>query len=147
MDNNFFANPKWREAVDYLKSLNQPIDMQGFDIRLFTDEQGSALQELKHYQAFKFAWDNPNDNIDDKIELLLDYIKPYKLMCYVLIGYWSSPEEDLMRIQHLWEDYKIHPFVMPFDKFDRYQKDLARWCNNKVIFKSCTWEEYKNGKK
>lgn len=146
MDNNFFANPKWREAVDYLKSLNQPIDMQGFDIRLFTDEQGVALQELKHYQAFKFAWDNPKDNIDDKIELLLDYIKPYKLMCYVLIGYWSSPEEDLMRIQHLWEDYKIHPFVMPFDKFDRYQKDLARWCNNKVIFKSCTWEEYLKSK-
>ena len=145
MDNNFFANPKWREAVEYLKSLDQPIDMQGFDIRLFDEEQGNALQELKHYQAFKFAWDNPKDNIDDKIELLLDYIKPYKLMCYVLIGYWSTPEEDLMRIQHLWEDYRIHPFVMPYDKFDRYQKDLARWCNNKIIFKTRSWQEYKDG--
>lgn len=63
-------------------------------------------------------------------------------MCYVLIGFWSTPEEDLMRVQHLWDDYKIHPFVMPYNKFNRYQKDFARWCNNKVIFKSCTWDEY-----
>lgn len=145
MDNNFFANPKWREAVDYLKSLNQPVDMQGFDIRLFTDEQGVALQELRHYQAFKFAQDNPKDNIDDKIELLLDYIKPYKLMCYVLIGYWSTPEEDLMRVLHLSENYKIDAFVMPYNKFDNYQLNFARWCNNKVLFRTRTWEEYQAG--
>ena len=37
---------------------------------------------------------------------------------------------------------KIHSFVMPYDKFNRYQKDFSRWVNNKIIFKSCTWEEY-----
>jgi hypothetical protein len=129
-------------AVDTLLEWDQPIDMQGFDIRLFDKHQGDAINSLKHYHQFKFAWDNPRDNLDNKIELLLDYVKPYKLMCYVLIGYWSSPEQDLMRVMHLWEDYKIHAFAMPYDKFNRYQKDFARWCNNKIIFKSCTWEEY-----
>lgn len=141
-DNNFFANPKWRDAVDYLLDVGQPVDLQGVDVRLFDDDQGVALQELKHHKGIKIAWDNPRENIDDKLEHLLEYVKPYKLMCYVLVGFWSSMEEDLMRIHHLWDDYKIHPFVMPFDKFDRYQKDLARWCNNKVIFKSCSFDEY-----
>ena len=142
MDNNFFANPNWNDSVDYLLDLGQKIDMQGFDIRIFNESQGEALSQLKHRKAFKFAWDNPRDNIDDKIELLLDYIKPSNLMCYVLIGYWSSPMEDYRRVMHLWEKYKIHSFVMPYDKFNRYQKDFSRWVNNKIEFKSCTWEEY-----
>ena len=103
------------------------------------------MQELKHQKSIKIAWDNPRENIDEKLELLLNYVKPYKIMCYVLVGYWSTEEEDLMRIHHLWDDYKIHPFVMPYDKFNRYQKDIARWCNNKFIFKTRSWEEYKNG--
>ena len=142
MDNNFFANPNWNDSVDYLLTLGQKIDMQGFDIRIFNENQGEALSQLKHHKSFKFAWDNPKDNIDDKIELLLDYIKPSNLMCYVLIGYWSSPMEDYRRVMHLWEKYKIHSFVMPYDKFNRYQKDFSRWVNNKIVFKSYTWEEY-----
>ena len=142
MDNNFFANPNWNDSVDYLLDIGQKIDMQGFDIRIFNEDQGEALSQLKHHKSFKFAWDNPKDNIDDKIELLLDYIKPSNLMCYVLIGYWSSPMEDYRRVMHLWEKYKIHSFVMPYDKFNRYQKDFSRWVNNKIVFKSYTWEEY-----
>ena len=68
-------------------------------------------------------------------------------MCYVLIGYWSTPQEDLERVMTLWEDYKIHSFVMPYNKFDKYQRRFARWCNNKIIFKSCSWSDYINGKK
>lgn len=146
MDNNFFANPKWRESVDKLLEWNQPIDMQGFDIRIFDEEQGTALQSLKHYKSFKFAWDNPREreSVLNGVELLLDFIKPSKLMCYVLIGFWSTPDEDLERVMTLWDDYKIHSFVMPFDKFDVYQRRFARWCNNKIIFKSCSWSDYLN---
>ena len=143
MDNNFFANPEWRNSIRQLRRWNQPVDLQGFDIRIFDEEQAEALSTLKFHKSFKFAWDNPRDNIDDKIELLLDYVKPYKLQCYVLIGYWSSPEEDYRRVMHLWDEYKIYSFVMPYDKFDRYQKNFARWCNNKYVFKSTNWEEYK----
>ena len=145
MDNNFFANPNWQQAVDTLLEWNQPIDMQGFDIRIFNKEQGEALTQLKHYKNFKFAWDNPRDNIDNKIELLLEYIKPSKLMCYVLIGYWSSHEDDLMRVQHLYDDFGILPYIMPFDKSDNYQLNFARWVNNRSLFTTRSWEEYENG--
>ena len=100
MDNNFFANPNWRDAVQQLVEWDQPIDMQGFDIRLFDEEQGEALQSLRHRKAFKFAWDNPRERerVLNGVDLLLDYIKPSKLMCYVLIGYWSTPQEDYERV-------------------------------------------------
>lgn len=145
MDNNFFANPNWRSAVDQLVEWNYPVDIQGFDIRLFDDEQGEALNKLKHYHRIKFAWDNPKENIDDKIESLLNHVSYSNLMCYVLIGYWSTEEEDLMRVHHLYDEYKINAFVMPYDKFDKYQLNFARWCNNKVLFNTRTWDEYKSG--
>lgn len=146
MDNNFFANPKWRSSVDYLLDIGQKVDLQGFDIRIFDDEQGEALKQLKHEKAFKFAWDNPKDDLDSKIENLLEYIKAYKLMCYTLIGFWSNPFEDYYRVTHLWEKYKVHAFSMPFDKKDRYQKDFSRWVNNKILFKSMSWFEYMEDK-
>lgn len=145
MDNNFFANPKWKSSVRQLLKWDQPVDIQGFDIRLFTHEQGEALSRLKHYKNVKFAWDNPKQNLDEKIEMLLEHIKPRYLMCYVLIGYWSTPEEDLERVMHLWDDYRIHAYAMPYDKSQKYQRMFSRWCNNKRIFGTRSWQEYLDG--
>ena len=76
---------------------------------------------------------------------MLEYIKPSKITCYVLIGFNSTEKEDLYRIYHLWDNYKILPYVMPFDKKgSKYQRGIARWCNNRWVFKSVRWEEYKN---
>ena len=143
MDNNFFANPEWKSAVRQLLKWNQPVDIQGFDIRIFDEEQGEALKRLRHYHNVKFAWDNPRDNIDDKIELLLEYVKPRYLMCYVLTNFWSTFEEDYQRVMHLWDEYKIHPFVMQYKKGkDDEHSHFARWVNNKRIFKTRSWEDY-----
>lgn len=143
MDNNFFANPKWKQAVRTLLKWNQPVDILGFDIRIFDDEQGEALSRLKHYHNVKFAWDNPRDNLDDKIEHLLEYVKPRYLMCYVLTNYWSTFEEDYHRVMHLWDDYGIHPFVMQYKKGKNdINSHFARWVNNKKIFKTRSWESY-----
>lgn len=143
-DNNFFANPNWRSAIDYLVELGQKVDLQGVDVRLFNREQGEALQKLKFKFPVKIGWDNPRQNIDDKIELMLEYLKPNQIECYILIGYWSTEQEDVYRIEHIWDNYQIHPFVMPYNKKSAYQRGIARWCNNKFVFKSCTWEMYKN---
>lgn len=145
MDNNFFANPNWREAIRQLQEWDQKVDMQGFDIRIFNEEQGEAISSLKFHHTFKFAWDNPRDNIDDKIEQLISIVPHRRCMCYVLIGYWSTPEEDLMRVRHLWDDFGIDPYVMPFNPSDKYQKAFARYVNNKIIFKTRSWEDYQNG--
>lgn len=141
MDNNFFANPEWKEAVNTLIDWGQPVDLQGFDIRIFKPEHGEALQKLRPYKQFKFAWDNPKDDLTKKIEDLKLFIKPYKLMCYVLIGYNSTIWEDLYRVEKL-RELKVDPFVMPFDRAVKYQRDFSRWVNHKAIFKTVTWDEY-----
>ena len=147
MDDNFFANPKWRKAIKQLKEWGQPVRFEcGIDVRLFDKEQGEALKSLKLYKQLHIAWDNPKEDLIPKIKELIKYIKPYKIMCYVLIGYWSSKEEDLMRVKKLME-LKIDPFAMPYNKKDRYQKDFARWCNKVWIRKKCEFKDYKHSKK
>jgi len=115
--------------------------LMGFDVRLFQPEHGEALNKLRIHKQLKFAWDNPNDDLTDKIKELIKYVKPYKLMCYVLIGFDSTPREDQERVETL-RSLKIDPFVMPYDKFDLYQKSYARYVNHKAVFKSVSWKEY-----
>ncbi len=144
MDNNFFANPEWENAFKQLMEWNQPVDFQsGIDVRIFNEEQGYALSSLKLYKQLHIAWDNPRENhsIIPRIKLLTNFIKPYKIMCYVLIGYWSTPRDDLARVETL-RDMKIDPFVMPYDKKNSYQRSFARWVNHKATFKTVKWEDY-----
>jgi hypothetical protein len=142
MDNNFFGHKNWKNAEGYLDEWNQPVIFSsGIDIRIFRPEHAKFLDKYK-IKVIHCAWDNPKDDLYNNFKEVIKYIKPYKLMCYVLIGYWSTPEEDLMRVEKL-RKLKIDPFVMPYNKFDNYQRRFARWVNNKAIFKSVKWENYK----
>ena len=64
-------------------------------------------------------------------------------MCYVLIGFDSTPEQDLHRVETL-RELKIDPFVMPYDRGSLYQRAFARWVNHKAIFKSVPWPDYQS---
>jgi len=141
-DNNFFANPVWRTAVKWLHKANQPVDFQGVDVRLLTEEMGAALNSLKHYKQIKIAWDEPKEDLKPKLREVLKDIPAYKLMCYVLVGFCSTEKQDLHRVEAL-RELKIDPFVMPFDKKDLYQRAFARWVNHKAIFKKVKWEDYR----
>lgn len=142
LDNNFFANPEWKSAIDDLLSTKQTVNLHGVDVRIMNEEQAYWLNKLKHHKQIHIAWDNPEDNIIPRIEEMIKHVKPYKIMCYVLIGYWSTPEQDLYRIEKL-REMKIDPFVMPFNKSDPYQKRFARWVNHKAVFKTVKWSEYR----
>jgi hypothetical protein len=141
MDNNFFANPEWEQSIKWLKDTGQKTEFQGVDARILDYDMAQALNSLKHYKTIKFAWDNPEDDFIPILDKITKWIKPYKLMCYVLIGYNSTPEQDLYRVETL-RKFKISPFVMPFNKRDRYQMDFGRWCNRKELFKSCSFKDY-----
>lgn len=144
MDNNFFANKNWRTAIETIKQYGQPVDFQGVDGRILTKEMADSLNGLKHEKQIHIAWDNPKDIIDfDKIT---GWIKPYKLACYVLVGYWSTREEDLFRIETL-RKFNIDPFVMNYDKSNNYCNNLARYVNKKELYRSCTFEEYERSLK
>ena len=142
LDNNFFANPEWKNAIGFLKLYNQPVNFHGVDARLLTDKMMIELNRLRHFKQIHMSWDSPNYKVDWL--KIIKIISPYKIMCYVLIGYNSTKEEDLYRVEKL-RSFKIDPFVMPYNKNDTYQKRFARWVNHKAIFKSVKWENYRRG--
>lgn len=146
MDNNFFANPDWRKAINILHLWGQPCDFQGVDARILDDEMIQALKDTKMSKRIKMAWDNAYNDMIPTFKRICEKIRPDKIMVYVLIGFDTTKEQDLYRVEEL-RKLGVNPFVMPYDKKDKYQKKFARYVNNKIIFKSCTWEDFSKGKK
>lgn len=142
IDNNPFKNPRWEEMIDFCIEQNRPVNFcSGVSLRDFEDSHGLAIQKLKLFHQLNVAWDNPRENLRPKIEQLLKFIPAKLVQCYVLVEYWSTKEEDMMRIDYL-RSKGIDPYVMPYKK-TRYAKDLARWCNTRKIIKvSPKFEDY-----
>ena len=147
LDNNFFANPEWKDAIYYLLSKRQKVNLHGVDIRIMNEEQALYLNKLPLYRNVHIAWDLPQIDLTDKLREVIRYIKPWKLMCYVLVGFNSTMEQDMFRIERL-RELGIKPYVMPYRDFEnktqpsQYAKDLAQYVNKPMIFKSCKFEDF-----
>ncbi len=148
LDNNFFANPEWKTAVDFLLKWNQKINLHGVDVRIMNEEQAFWLNKLKIDGSIHIAWDFATDNILENIKDMLKYIKAYKIICYVLIGFNTDIEQDLYRVRKL-KELKIRPFVQPYRDFNnerkvsQYEKDFASWVNKKERFMSFDFTEFR----
>lgn len=136
LDNNFFANPNWKEAIEFLLKWKQPVNLHGVDLRIMNEEQAYWLNQLRHIKQIHIAWDNPKENLVPKMQEMIKWVKPYKIMCYVLIGYNSTPEEDIYRVRTI-DGLGITPFVMPFNKKDKYQDAFTRFVDKRWIYKYC----------
>jgi hypothetical protein len=157
LDNNFFSYQEWKDHIELLKSYNQPIDFNtGIDLRTLTEEQARALGTLK-IKSIHCAWDNYKDKktVLRGLERLIKYVKPYKITCYVLVGFENKQiiDQDIERVMIL-KEYKVNPFAMGYIDFDdpsyrksQEVKDFCRWVNMKATFKSCSWNEYSKRKK
>ena len=147
LDNNFFANPDWRKAVEHLYKQKQPIKFHGVDVRLMTEEMAYWLNKLKLKNGVHIAWDLPKIDLRPKIKEMLKYIKPDKIVCYVLIGFNSTREEDYERLRYL-KELGILPFVQPYRDFEnkrkptQYESDMARWANRMWLFNTQDFFDY-----
>ena len=147
LDNNFFANPEWKSAIHYLLKARQPVNLHGVDVRIMDEEQAYWLNRLHLRRSIHIAWDLPQIDLTDKLREVTRYIKPYKLMCYILIGFNSTVEQDMYRIERC-RELGIKPYVMPYRDFQnkeqptQYAKDLAQYVNKPMIFKSCRFADF-----
>lgn len=147
LDNNFFANPRWREAVEDLRRQHLPVKFHGVDIRIMDEEQAEALNSLRLKGYVHIAWDLPQIDLTPQLEAITKYIKPYKIACYVLVGFNSTRDQDLHRLRTL-KRLGILPFVQPFRDYTnqrkptQYEKDLGRWANRAWLFKSMDFNDY-----
>lgn len=147
LDNNLTCLPGHFELIckQLIKEKIRVNFSQGLDIRLITPEMAQLLSKVKLSKQIHFAFDNIKTGREVRrgIQILTQNgVAHRKLMFYVLIGFDSTPEEDLYRVELL-RSLKVDPFVMPYNKRDPYQRRFARWVNHKAIFKSVSWQDYK----
>lgn len=151
LDNDFFGGENWKANLERIIELDLRICfVQGLNIRIITDEQAELLAKCKYRNSkFKakyltFAWDKFNDG---KIVLagiercVRAGIPATHMQFFVLIGFDSTPEQDLERVTVL-KNLGCMPFVMPYDKNNDYQKKFARWVNSRWVFKTVEWKDY-----
>jgi hypothetical protein len=147
LDNNFFANPEWRTAVEDLKAQRLPVKFHGVDIRIMDEEQAKALNSLRMKGYIHIAWDLPQIDLTDRLEAMTKYIRASKIACYVLVGFNSTKEQDLYRLRTL-KRLGILPFVQPFRDYEnrrqptQYEKDIGRWANRAWLFKAMDFLDY-----
>lgn len=156
LDNDFFGNPEWRERVAELQRHNLKVCFsQGLNIRIITEEQCNALASVRFWNIHMnrrqvyFAWDRFQDEklIDAGIaRVLAAGIKAWQMAFFVLIGFDTTPDQDYYRVMKI-KELGGDPFAMPYRKSDPYQRDFARWVNQRAIFNSVAWEDYRSGVK
>lgn len=166
LDNEMADYPYEQQAEIYgwfRDSGRKWCQTQGYDLRIVAktrsaDEQidGERLAHLvADYKPWDLAfagrrifcaWDYIGNEapVRKGIERLLAAgFVPREITCYTIIGFNTTEEQDLHRVEVLTKEYGVHPFAMIFDN----RKDLprarafARWVNRRV-WKVASWPEY-----
>lgn len=151
MDANILACSQHVELLQQLIDSKAWVDInQGMDCRLLTKQNIEAINRLK-LREIHFAWDYMRESkaVLRGLELYASLAtrKPHGRYAavYCLTNYDTTMEENLYRIYTL-RDMGYDPYVMIYDKphAPKEIKRLQRWCNNRIIFKSCKkFEDYK----
>ena len=146
LDPNITACRDKRDLMRQYKETGAILDFtQGLDIRLLNDDDLADINEMR-LRTLHFAWDNPKDDLETKFRNFANGFRRKSNigMVYCLTNFNSTMEENLYRIYTL-RDMGYDPYVMVYDKphAPKEIKQLQRWCNNKIIFKSCRrFEDY-----
>lgn len=136
------------DCIDTLHEIRDrklKVDLsQGIDVRLITDEKAKALSEVNHLRSLHYAWDlmEYEKQVTDGIKLLLQHVKAWRHMCFVLTGFNTTFEEDMYRVIKL-QELGIKPYIMKYNnrKDDIRLNHFAGWVNGR--YHTCVkWEEY-----
>lgn len=148
-------DPNILACKDHLELLQQLADSkakvefnQGIDIRLVNDKNLELLRKIK-LKSIHIAFDDfkQKDIIEPKMRAFVKKTGYSRskgaLMCYILVNYDTTIEQDLYRIQ-LCRSLNISPYPMIYDKehADPIYKKMQRWCSNFIFWSVPTFEEY-----
>jgi len=151
LDPNLLACKKDRDdLIQQLIDSKAYVDItQGLDARLLNEELIYKIKEIR-FKMVHFAW----DMITKADEIILKNLSMFanitklgirKIRCYVLTNYNTTQEQDLYRIYKL-REIGVDPYVMIYEKetAPKEIKRMARWVNNKFIFRVCDkFDDYK----
>ena len=150
-DNQFLGSPIWKEKLEFFIRHRMKVCItQALDIRLVTPEVASVLAKVRFYnhkfskRRIYFAYDDPSlaQKVTEGIRILTDAgIPRHHLMFYVLVGFNTTHEQDMDRIEHL-KSLGCLPFIMIHNnKPDKTLHRLARWINQRY-YHVVPWNEF-----
>jgi hypothetical protein len=146
-DNNILALPEHFAFIcQQARENNIKLDFnQGLDHRLLTPEIVDLLLSTRHHE-YRFAFDHPSyiTSVDKAIDLLQSK-GINRCSWYVLVGFDTTFQQDLDRLNHLRERNQL-AFVQRYRK-NGIMKDikytaLARWANQHHIYRGMTWNRF-----
>jgi len=147
LDNNILASPEHFELIAS-QLIQEKLDVdfnQGLDIRLVTDRVAYLMAKLRFPKFPRFALDHVSliPTVRKKLALLRKYKRGSRYFFYVLVGFNSTLQEDLTRLNFLRAE-GVQAYVMRYekDKGNKILNRLASWANSMASFRKYTFQEY-----
>lgn len=123
-DNNFLANPYWKEILDEVEKLDLQVDFnQGLDARLLTKEVAKKLSKLKIERMIRISYDyiQMRPFVKKAITLLkANGINGRNILVYTLYNFTDSPDDfysrmsDILRYGAVCYPQRYEPNCQPF---------------------------------
>ena len=152
MDNNILASDYGLSQIEKIIKLGLKVDFnQDMDCRLVNAEIAQMLVNVKWLKYIRFACDTSAQlpYLFRASDLLKKY--GYKKSVFINVLLTDDINECLTRINTIrqYKQLELKPFAQPYLDFSgkrqppQWQKDMARWCNRKEIFKSTDFKNYR----
>lgn len=154
LDANILACKDRIQLLTQLKDSGAAVDYtQGLDARFITQEIALLLKDIKT-KRYHFAFDFMKNE-----KAIIRGLKTFQEHCptpddraivYMLTNFDTTIEDDLYRVNAI-RGLGFLPDVRIYRKSaaPKVLKDLQRWCNNRILFRSCDFMDYvprKDGK-
>jgi len=155
LDNNILAVKDYAiEQFKKITNLNLRVDFnQGLDARLIDDEIAYYMGKIKFIEYPRLACDSSEMKVplEKAVRIMRKHnVTRKRYFCYALI---KELEEGLDRVRFL-KSLNLDVFAQPYRDLNnpdyeppKILRGFARWVNHKAIFKSVTWEQYKERKR
>ena len=147
-DPNILACPEHLQLLQQLVTSGSKVNFnQGIDIRLINEKNIELLKQIR-IDRIHFAFDRWQDReiIEPKLRMFAEKTgyERHKVMVYILVNFDTTIEQDLYRIQ-LCRELSFSPYPMIYDKehCDPVYRKMQRWCNNRIFWKTPTFDEYR----
>lgn len=147
LDPNLLACPERLDLLRQLADSEARVDFtQGLDARFMTEEIAEAICKIK-IETIHFAFDFMKNEAEIRrgLEIFkrVSNIRDREATVYMLTNYDTTIQEDLYRIREIIR-LGYQPDVRIYRKptAPQFLKDLQRWCNNRILFRSSMFEDY-----
>lgn len=162
MDNNILAAGDYcYEQLIKIIELGLRVDFnQALDARLVNEENAQLLARIKWLESrIRFGYDTKPQisECQRAIDLISSYGYKGDFFLYTML--LGELEECYNRIHYWWVanqrhrnekvGHAVYPYAQPYrnpnnpnEPIPQWQKDMACWCNKKMVFQMCDFKEF-----